>query len=412
MSVKEEQPMPDVARYDYYRMYYVNIDTAKHVEILQKLEEISDSCSFIGHAREPGQKLTIMVAAHKVPEFVDLLKTYDVKHRVLTYNFQEKIDKNLKSVLPKGTDLKNFDWLHYFHLETIYEWMEKMVGQHEEASLLDMGLSTQGLPIKGIKISRNANNKTIFIESGIHAREWIAPATATFIINQLLTSKDTRVKNLVDNYNWMIFPSVNPDGYRYSFESDRMWRKNRQLFGISRGVDLNRNYPYHWNEIGSSSDPSRYDFCGTSPASEIETQRLIKFITDNAKTENVRTYISLHSYSQLLMFPYGFTPDHVDNYDDLKAIGEKATKAIKETHGRIYKSGSMYETIYPSSGGSKDWAHSELGIPITFTFELRGPPDTQDLFILPSEEILPTAEEAFAAIQTIVEESEARGYYK
>lgn len=412
MSVTQEEPMPDVARYDYYRMYYVNIDTQKHVEILQKLEEISDSCTFIGHAREPGQKLTIMVAAHKVPEFVDLLKTYGAKYRVLTYNFQEKIDKNLKSVLPKGTDLKNFDWLHYFHLETIYEWMEKLVEKHEEATLLDMGTSTQGLPMKGIKICRNPKNKAIFIESGIHAREWIAPATATYIINQLLTSNDPRIKNLADNYNWLIFPSVNPDGYKYSFDSDRMWRKNRQLFGISRGVDLNRNYPYHWNEIGSSSDPSRYDFCGPSAASEVETQNVMNFLKNHSKTEDVRTYISLHSYSQLLMFPYGFTPEHVENYDDLQAIGNKATEAIKEVHGRIYKSGSMYETIYPSSGGSKDWVHSELGIPITFTFELRGPPDTQDLFVLPSEEILPTAEEAFAAIRTIVEESDARGYFK
>ncbi|XP_055856251.1 zinc carboxypeptidase-like [Episyrphus balteatus] len=409
---KCEEPISDAARYDNYRMFYVNIDTLKHVEILQNFEDVTDSCIFMGHAINPGQKLSILVAAHKVADFVDLLKTYEMTYKILTHNFQEKIDKNLKSVLPKGVKLDKFDWAHFFHLETIYEWMEKLSNEFEEVTVLDMGNSTQGIPIKGIKLARNPNNKAIFIESGIHAREWIAPATATFIINQLVTSKDPEVQKLANNNNWIIFPSVNPDGYKYSFESDRMWRKNRQIFGVCRGVDLNRNYPFHWNETGSSSNPCRYDFSGPSAASEIETQRLIQFVKENAPTENIKTYLALHSYSQLIMFPYGFTPERVSNYDDLKAIGEKAAEAIKQTHGQIYKSGSLYETIYPSSGGSKDWAHAMMDIPITFTFELRGPPDSSDMFILPAEQILPTAEEAFAAIGTIVNEAAARGYYK
>ncbi|XP_055908366.1 zinc carboxypeptidase-like [Eupeodes corollae] len=408
---KCDEPIVDAARYDNYRMYYVDIDTSKHVEVLQKFEELSDSCIFMGHARNPGQKLSILVAAHKVADFVDLLKTYEMKYKVLSYNFQEKIDKNLKEVLPKGVKVDKFDWNHYFHLETIYEWLEKLSKDYEEVTLLDMGSSTQGIPMKGVKIARNPNNKAIFIESGIHAREWIAPATATYIIDQLLTSKNPEIQKLADNYNWIVFPSVNPDGYKYSFESDRMWRKNRQLFGICRGVDLNRNYPFHWNETGSSPDPCRYDYAGPSGASEIETQRLIEFVKNNAHSEVIKTYIALHSYSQLIMFPYGFTPERVSNYDDLKAIGEKASEAIKQTHGKIYKSGSLYETIYPSSGGSKDWAHATMNIPITFTFELRGPPDSSDMFILPAEQILPTGEEAFAAIRTIVNEAAARGYY-
>ncbi|XP_060660440.1 zinc carboxypeptidase [Drosophila nasuta] len=403
----------DQARYDHYRIYNVQFDNEQQIELFQKLEAESDSLTFIGHAREVGQKLSILVAAHRVADFADLLATYKVQHRVLTYNFQEKIDRNMREVLPEHVDVSKYDWQHFFHLKTIYDWLDHMASKYpEQISVLDMGSSTQGNAIKGLQLGKNPANKAIFIESGIHAREWIAPATATYIINELLTSQDERVQQLAKNYNWIIFPCVNPDGYRYTFEHDRMWRKNRQLFGTCRGVDLNRNYPDHWNTTGSSSDPTRYDFAGPSAGSELETQRLMSFIREHVEKDQIKTYIALHSYSQMLMFPFGYTKKHVANYDDLQEFGKKAAAAIKAESGRDYVSGNLYETIYPSSGGSMDWAHAEAGIPISYTFELRGPPDSQDLFILPAVEIQPTASEAFTAIRTIVEAAAEKNYYK
>ncbi|XP_054739831.1 zinc carboxypeptidase isoform X1 [Anastrepha obliqua] len=402
----------DLARYDHYRVYNVELDTDQHVDIFQKMEQQSDSLTFMGHAREIGQKLTILVAAHKVADFADLLKTYGVKHRILTFNFQEKIDRNIKEVLPADTAASALDWRHFFHLKTIYAWLEYMVDQYpKDLSLIEMGNSTQGVPIKGLKLSRNASNKAIFIESGIHAREWIAPAVATYLINELLTSKEEAVQTLANNYNWIVFPSVNPDGYKYTFEHDRMWRKNRQLFGICRGVDLNRNYPDHWNTTGASGDPCRYDYSGPSEGSEIETKRLTDFLQAHVDKEQIRTYIALHSYSQMIMFPYGYTKKHVSNYDDLQEFGRNAVGRIRELTGRNYTSGSIIETIYPSSGGSMDWAYSKMNIPIAYTFELRGPPDSSDMFILPANEIEPTAQEAFVAIRTIIEGATKKGYF-
>ncbi|KAM8712654.1 hypothetical protein ACLKA7_013050 [Drosophila subpalustris] len=403
----------DQARYDHYRIYNIQFDNEEQIKLFQQLEEQSDSLTFIGHAREIGQKLSILVAAHRVADFADLLETYKLEHRVLTYNFQEKIDRNMGEVLPEDTDVSKYDWQHFFHLKTIYDWMDDLASKYpDRLSVLDMGTSTQGNAIKGVKLGQNPANKAIFIESGIHAREWIAPATATYIINELLTSKDERIQELAKNFNWIVFPCVNPDGYKYTFEHDRMWRKNRQLFGTCRGVDLNRNYPDHWNSTGSSSDPTRYDYAGPSAGSELETQRLIEFIRGHVEKDQIKTYIALHSYSQMLMFPYGYTKDHVSNYDDLQEFGKKASAAIKAESGREYVSGNLFETIYPSSGGSMDWAHAEIGIPIAYTFELRGPPDSQDLFILPAVEIQPTASEAFTAIRTIVEAAAEKGYYK
>ena len=111
----------------------------------------------------------------------------------------------------------------------------------------------------------------IFIEGGIHAREWISPATVTFFIRELVTNADYRdmigmindgLVSITDNndtlemYDWIIVPVVNPDGYEFSHTDDRMWRKNRgksksllNIISNCRGIDLNRNFGYNWGEV-------------------------------------------------------------------------------------------------------------------------------------------------------------------
>ncbi|TOF71443.1 hypothetical protein CGJ15_28030, partial [Vibrio parahaemolyticus] len=66
----------------------------------------------------------------------------------------------------------------------------------------------------------------IFIDGGIHAREWIAPATVTYIVNELVTHSDT-YDDLLSNVNFYVMPVINPDGYAYTFTDDRLWRKTR-----------------------------------------------------------------------------------------------------------------------------------------------------------------------------------------
>lgn len=269
------------ARYDHYRLYRVQLVSGEQVRVFQDLEAKSDSCTFYGHARQPGQQLTIMVAASKVADFEDLLDRFLVEGRVLEYNIQDMIDSEAKRIKPiGGSDL---DWDHYHHLETIYAWMDELSAKHPSVTVLSLGTSYEGLPIKGVKLSRRPENKAIFVEGGIHAREWISPATATFILNQLITSTDPRIINLATSYDWFFFPVVNPDGYKFTFEGDRLWRKNRKPYGLCRGVDLNRNFASNWGGIGSSDDPCSYDFSGGAVFSEPEAEALANFIRDNTE---------------------------------------------------------------------------------------------------------------------------------
>ena len=78
------------------------------------------------------------------------------------------------------------------------------------------GKSYEERIIKGVKVSFKANNPGIFIEGGIHAREWISPATVMYILHQLLTNKDPDVRALAESHDWYIFSLFNPDGYSYT----------------------------------------------------------------------------------------------------------------------------------------------------------------------------------------------------
>lgn len=82
--------------------------------------------------------------------------------------------------------------------------------------MINIGPSFQDRVLKGVKISYGTGKRSVFIEGGIHAREWISPATVTYIINEILTSIDPSFRKIVENFDWYIFPVVNPDGYVYS----------------------------------------------------------------------------------------------------------------------------------------------------------------------------------------------------
>ncbi|XP_053668171.1 zinc carboxypeptidase-like [Anopheles marshallii] len=412
LSIEGDVAGDGAARYDHYRLYRVELATEEHVQLFEQLEAQSDSCTFYGHARQPGQQLTIMVSASKVADFEDLLALHAVKGRVLERNMQQLIDREAATVQPVTTDPSTLDWEHYYQLETIYTWMDWIARMHPEwVTTFEIGHSYEGRPIKGLKLSRRPANKAIVVEGGIHAREWISPATATFLMNELITSEEPSVREIGTAYDWYFFPIVNPDGYRFTFTGDRLWRKNRKPYGLCRGVDLNRNFASNWGGIGSSDDPCSYDFSGSNSFSEPESLALANFLQANVDVARIRTYIALHSYSQLLMFPYGHTAEKVPNYNDLQSITDKAIEALTSVNGTEYRGGSKHETIYPSSGGSIDWAYKTGGVPVSLTFELRGPPDSTDMFILPADQILPVGRETLAAFVAIVREAARLGYY-
>lgn len=83
MKPTAAEDLSNKARYDNYRLYRLHIDTEDQVKILQELEEKSDSYTFYGHARKPGQDLTIMVAAAKTAEIHEIMERYEISGQIL-----------------------------------------------------------------------------------------------------------------------------------------------------------------------------------------------------------------------------------------------------------------------------------------------------------------------------------------
>lgn len=207
------------------------------------------------------------------------------------------------------------------------------------------------------------------------------------------------LNSFLDNYDFWFLPVINPDGYMHSQTSDRLWRKTRSKRSFCPGVDPNRNYPFHWRESGASSNPCHETFAGPKPLSEPETEALAKILSANK--DRISMYISLHSYSQLILLPYGYARAYPDNYNEMMKVALRGQSAIASVRGTRYRSGTSASLLYEAAGGSDDYARGTCNIKLAFTIEL---PDTGNFgFLLPPREIVPVGQETVAGIAAMVE---------
>lgn len=408
------------ARYDNYKVYQVIPNNQEQINILQLIETSSDSYKFLVGPAKLKMDVVLIVAPHKFAEFATILRKHNFLYKLLDTNLQEKIDAENAFRLRATT---TFGWHSYYPLEIIYKWMDTMVKKYpNNLELIIAGRSYEGREIRGIKLSFNNNpdNVAILLEGGMHAREWISPATVTFMLNELIEqlnspSIDNNITSFIrtnsENINWYFFPIINPDGYAYTFKHDRLWRKTRtpSSYYICYGVDPNRNWDFHWNEIGSSKYPCAETYAGRRAFSEPEIYSYSQYLTTIRK--QLKLYFAFHSYSQILLFPYGHTAVHTENHDDLLAIGRKGIEALAKRYGTRYSIGNTYAAIYPATGSSMDWVYGNLSIPLSYTFELRpGGNRYSSGFELPPDQILPTAEETYDAVMAIAHEANNLGY--
>lgn len=69
---------------------------------------------------------------------------------------------------------------------------------------------------------------------------------------------------------------------------------------------------------GASNDPCDPTYCGQYPESEPEAEAVAKFLRSHKDT--VKLYISIHSYSQMLLFPYSCSYDEAPNHNELVRV--------------------------------------------------------------------------------------------
>lgn len=225
-----------------------------------------------------------------------------------------------------------------------------------------------------------------------------------YAMYQLLTNyaNSTEIASYVDKYDFYIFPVVNPDGFIDTNNGDRLFRKNRQPNSGSSciGTDINRNAPFAWGTGGASTNQCDDDYQGTKAASAPETVILTNFIKSKVAAQGVKLYIDWHSYSQLFMFPWGYECSPTKDQTYLASLAKGAVTALEAVHGTSFTSGEICPTIYQASGSTTDYAYGVTNVTNSFAVELR---DTGNYgFVLPPNQIMPSAEEAFAAVKYLL----------
>lgn len=242
----------------------------------------------------------------------------------------------------------------------------------EIAQLESIGKSLEGRDIWALKISDNPHVReqeepTILFNAMHHAREVMTTEVALDTIDYLLGryGTDNKVTGWVDNNEIWVVPMLNPDGNHKVWHSDSMWRKNARG---GYGVDINRNYPYAWNSCGGSSG-NRYSqsYRGSSPASEPETNALMNLV---ARIRPVFS-ISYHSYSEMVLYPYGCSGKHSENRKIVAGIGKEIAERLPSDDNprKHYRFGTPWEILYAVDGGDIDWMHHEYGV-LPYVIEL------------------------------------------
>ena len=331
-----------------------------------------------------------------------LLQEHQIHYQVLIKDVKAYYKKRIASVsevkYPKDTP-------EHFHLGsmggnlTYEELLAELDSMHnlypnlisEKTPISTDTITWEGREIYYVKLTANVNqpnNRPEVLYTGLHhAREPVSMMQLVYLMWWLLENYgiDDEATYFLDNFNIYFVPCVNPDGYVYNETTDPdgggMWRKNRRDNGDGTyGVDLNRNYTFNWgyDDNGSSPDPSSDTYRGPSPASEPETKLMISFI----ERHNFKLILNHHTYSNLLIYPYGYDEVYPEDYDVFRTY---ATIMTRVNHFAI---GTPWELLYPVNGDANDWAYGTHQI-LAMTPETGG---YQDGFWPSSDRIIPLCE--------------------
>ncbi len=228
---------------------------------------------------------------------------------------------------------------------------------------------------------------TFFLMAAIHARELTTSELALRFIDYLLTNYgvDGDATWLLDEHKIVIVPSSNPDGHVIAEQSFFQRKNTNTSYGGNcpnppsssnqYGVDLNRNTDFKWGTVNTPTEPlCGQTYPGPTPASEPETtalQNLARSLfadqrgpldTDPAPMTTTGFFLTLHSYSNLVLWPWGWTENAAPNSTELALIGQKFASYNGYTP-------TQSTGLYPTSGTTDDWAYGELGVP-AMTFEV------------------------------------------
>ncbi|XP_026884594.2 carboxypeptidase A4 [Electrophorus electricus] len=389
----------------------INVESEEHIHLLKELEDDQRwELDFWTHPVSTELPIDIHVPYSSLHVTKDFLQDNKIPFSVMINNLQDLLDEEQEDLQInniKECNAKSFDFGAYHTLEAIYSWMDTLVSDYPNlVSKMLIGTSYENRPMYVLKFSTGGTKRpAIWVDAGIHSREWVSSASTVWMANKMATDYgvDSSVTSLLDQMDVYLMIVNNPDGYVYTHTNvssfSRMWRKTRSKNpgSVCRGVDPNRNWDAGFSGPGASNNPCSESYHGPHAHSEIEVKNVVDLVRSHG---NFKAFISIHAYSQLLMYPYGYVCTSIPHQAELDSVGRSAVQALSSLYGTSYKVGSICKIIYQASGGSIDWSY-DIGIKYSFAFELR---DTGRYgFLLPASQIIPTASETWLGLKYIME---------
>jgi murein tripeptide amidase MpaA len=345
-----------ISAQDYWTTHVISVE--KNQENLNKLSKMG-----LDFLMERDNRVYVVVQFAEIPK----LQENNIPYILETFNFFPF--RQTQSTSQGGV---NGDYHSYGELEQDLFALEESSPNLVRISVI--GLTHEGRNIYALKISDNVHSDEdeaeVLIIGCHHAREWISVEIPYLLAEYLVENyaTDSQVRDLVDQSEIWIVPLLNPDGLQYSIHFYRYWRKNRRNNGDGTyGVDLNRNYGYQWgyDNIGSSPFTSSGIYRGPSAFSEPETQA----IRDLFMLRNFSSLISYHSYSQVILYPWGYTDLPPPDDALLDQIATDMSTQMQAVNGTVYEFFQAGESFYFTNGDTTDWSYGVYGIP-SYTIEL------------------------------------------
>lgn len=261
----------------------------------------------------------------------------------------------------------------YHNYAELTEALTKLANENPDIVKLGSLATTQeGRQMHVVRLGAGTANPSekpgIIFMGGHHAREHLSVEMPLMLAQYLVAqfrAGNERVISLLNSRDIHLVPVINPDGMEFDIAtgSYKMWRKNRtKNANGTMGVDLNRNYGYQWGTGGSSNSGSSDTYMGTAPFSEIESNAVKTYVETH---NNINILLSFHSFSKLILYPWGHKYASIETQND-KLVHEVMARKMSEWNGYAPQQSSE---LYIASGDTTDWSYGVHKI-ISFTFEL------------------------------------------
>lgn len=300
----------------------------------------------------------------------------------------------------------------YRDLDSIYSWFDLLVGTYPDILQVEyIGNTFEGRPMKALRLSVHSDSKsdkikTVVITSGLHAREWIGVSTSCYILYKLLADYEkgnVSVKRYLENLDFLFLPVMNPDGYSFTWKSERLWRKNKQQTFNPRcqGIDIDHSFDFHF-QTGYES-PCSDDYAGESAFEALESYNWDIYLNETKHSHPIYAYIDLHSYAEEVLYPYAYSCDILPrDEENLLELGYGLVQSIRLKSGKYYNILKACEDkgadFLPSmgAGSALDYMYHNKAY---WAFVLKLRDSGTHGFLLPSKYIVPVGEEIYASVK-------------